>query len=94
VVLECDPAWTAHLQVEVLSDRGRWVPLTDTPESVRFDVPPGIRRATTRDVKALGFRYLLINTGDAVYEDMKKHPAFWGVTHLAETNGTHLYRID
>jgi hypothetical protein len=94
VVLECDPAWKARLQVEVLTGTGRWVALTDTPEMLRFDVPPGIRRAATRDVKALGFRYLLINTGDAIYEDVRKHPTFWGITQLAEANGTHFYRID
>ena len=94
VVLECDPAWTARVQVEILLDNGRWVALTDTPEFVKPDFPPGIRRAATRDMKALGLRFLLINEGDMVYEDMKKYPNFWGVTQLAEANGTHFYRID
>jgi len=66
LVLECDPAWTARLQVEVLSNDGRWVALTDTPEVVKGDFPPGIRRAAARDMKALGFRYLLVNQGDMV----------------------------
>jgi hypothetical protein len=94
VVLECDPAWKAHLQVEVLAEGMRWVPITDTPETVPRDAAPGIRRAATREMKALGLRYLLINQGDMVYEDMRKFPAFWGVTELAEANGTHFYRID
>jgi hypothetical protein len=94
VVLECDPAWKAHLQVEVLAEGMRWVPITDTPEIVPRDATPGIRRAATREMKALGLRYLLINQGDMVYEDMRKFPAFWGVTELAEANGTHFYRID
>jgi hypothetical protein len=94
VVLECDPAWNAHLQVEVLAEGRRWVPITDTPEIVPRDAAPGIRRAATREMKALGLRYLLINKGDMVYEDMRKFPAFWGVTELAEANGTHFYRID
>ena len=94
VVLECDPAWTARLQVEVLSDDGRWVALTDTPEIVKADFPPGIRRAAARDMKALGLRYLLVNKGDMVYQDMRKYPAFWGITQIAEANGTHFYRID
>jgi hypothetical protein len=94
VVLECDPAWKAHLQVEVLAEGKRWVPITDTPEIVPRDAAPGIRRAATREMKALGLRYLLINKGDMVYEDMRKFPAFWGVTELAEANGTHFYRID
>src|ERR1035437_2552241 len=94
VVLECDPAWNAHLQVEVLAEGTRWVPITDTPEIVPRDAAPGIRRAATREMKALGLRYLLINKGDMVYEDTRKFPAFWGVTELAEANGTHFYRID
>jgi hypothetical protein len=94
VVLECDPAWTARLQVEVLLNSGRWVALTDTPEIVRPQFPQGIRRAATRDLKALGLRFLLINQGDMVYEDMRKYPKFWGITQVAEANGTHLYRID
>jgi hypothetical protein len=94
VVLECDPAWNAHLQVEVLTDTGRWVPLTDTPETVKAEFAPGMRRAATRELRAIGFRFLLVNDGDMVYADMKKYPMFWGVTLLAEANGTHFYRID
>jgi hypothetical protein len=94
LVLECDPAWDARPQVEVLLPSGRWVALTDTPEFVKATVPAGIRRAAARDVNALGFRFLLLNDGDFVYQDMHKYPNFWGVTPLAEANGTHLYRID
>ena len=94
VVLECDPAWHAHLQVDILLPSGRWVPITDTVEILKPDLPSGIRRAAARDVKALGFRYLLVNQGDMVYEDMKKYPTYWGITELSEANGTHLFRID
>jgi hypothetical protein len=45
-------------------------------------------------LKAIGFRFLLVNDGDMVFADMKKYPTFWGVTQLAEANGTHFYRID
>lgn len=94
VVLECGPAWNARLQLEVQSDTGRWVPLTDTPELVKTEFAPGIRRAATREMMSLGLRFLLVNEGDMVYPDMKKYPSFWGVTELAEANGTHFYRID
>ena len=94
VVLECAPAWQARLQVEVLVDAGRWVPVTDTPELVKIEFAPGIRRAAAREMKALGFRFLLVNDGDWAYADMKKYPTFWGITQLAEANGTHFYRID
>jgi hypothetical protein len=94
VVLECAPAWNARLQAEVLLDSGRWVPITDTVETVKADFPSGVRRSAARDMKAIGLRYLLINEGDMVYQDMKKYPTYWGITELSEANGTHLIRID
>jgi hypothetical protein len=61
---------------------------------VKTEFASGIRRAAARELNALGFRFLLVNEGDMVYADMKKYPSFWGITQLAEANGTHLYRID
>ena len=94
VVLECTPEAAAHPQVEVLAQDGRWVPITDTMEDEKDIVFPGIRRAATRDVKALGIHYILLNEGDLVYEDLIKFPTYWGLTELATANGTHFYRID
>jgi len=94
VLLECDRAWKAQLQVEVLAGRSRWVPITDTAEHSDDPVPSGIRRAATRDVKALGVRYLWINDSDFCAEDMKNYMKFWGLTQIAEGNGTRFYRID
>jgi hypothetical protein len=94
VSLECDPAWEAKLQVDVLLPSGRWVAMTDTVDMKKVEPPGGIRRAATRDVKLLGFRYLLVNEGDFVYRDFKKNFDYWGVTQLFELNGTHFYRID
>jgi hypothetical protein len=94
VVLECDPVWEAKLQVDVLGASGRWVALTDSPEMVKAEPPGGIRLAAARDVKQLGLRYLLVNEGDMVYPDLNKYAKYWGMTQLAEANGTRLYRID
>ena len=94
VVLECDPAWDARPQVEVLRGDGRWAPMTDTMDAVKMWPPEGIRRAAARDVRALGFRYILVNEGDMVFQDMGRYPAYWGVTEIANVNGVHFYRID
>lgn len=94
VVLECEPSWEARVQVEIRLDSGRWVALTDTPERAKPEFPTGIRRAAARDVKALGVHYLLLNEGDFIYRDITQYGQYWGVTHLAEANGTHFYRID
>jgi hypothetical protein len=94
VVLECDPAQEAKLQVEIMLPSGRWVGMTDSAEAVRAEPPQGIRRAAAREVKALGFRYVLVNEGDYVYGDLKKYLGFWGMTQIGEVNGAHFYRID
>jgi len=94
VVLEADPAWEARLQVDVLTEPGRWVPITDTSERATVEPPAGLRRAATRDVKELGIRFLWINDSDFCAQDMKNYSRFWGITLLAEANGTRFYRID
>jgi hypothetical protein len=94
VVLECDPTWKAHIQVEVLLQTGRWVPITDSSQMSQGDFPTGLRKAAARDVKAMGIRFLLVNEGDLVYEDIHRYGSYWGVEQLAEKSGTHFYRID
>jgi hypothetical protein len=54
----------------------------------------GSRIEATRNMKALGIRYLLIGEGDLPAEDMKQNSNLWGITLLAEVDGTRLYRID
>ena len=94
VWLECDMAWEAKVEVQILIESGRWVPITDTAEHGTVPPPTGIRRAATRDVKALGIRFLWINDGDFCAQDMKSYSNFWGITLIAEANGAKLYRID
>jgi hypothetical protein len=94
VVLECDPAWQAKVEVDALLSSGKWVGMTDTAEFVKAEPPPGIRRAAASEVRALGFKYVLVNEDDYVYQDLKKNLRFWGMTQLAVVNGTHFYRID
>jgi hypothetical protein len=94
VWLECDPAWEAKVQVEVLTAWSRWVGITDTAERSAVDLATGIRRAASLDVKALGIRFLWINGTDFCAEDMKNYSKFWGITLLAEAHGTRFYRID
>jgi hypothetical protein len=94
VVLEVDPVWEAKPQVDILLPSGRWAAITDTSEFVKAEPPGGIRLAAARHVKELGLRYLLVSEGDLVFQDLNKYAKYWGVTQLAEANGTRLYRID
>jgi hypothetical protein len=94
VVLECEPSAGAEPQVEIRLSNGRWAPVTDKVEDEKAGPPEGIRRAATRDLKALGFHYMLVNESDLVYQDLARYRAYWGVTELATQNGTHFYHID
>jgi hypothetical protein len=94
VDLEMAYAPEARLQIEVLSDRGRWVPLTDASEIIPLDLPSGVRRAATREMKARGLGYLLVNDTDFFADDMRKYPMYWGITELTSVPGIHLYQID
>jgi len=70
------------------------VPITNTAEVVKIPTPPGIRMAAAREVKALGFHYILLNEGDLVYEDVAKRATYWGFTELVKVDATHFYRIE
>jgi hypothetical protein len=94
VVLEGTSVREAQVHVEVLPERGSWVPLAIGAESETFDPPPGIRRAATLELKARGIGWLLIDDSDLVAKDIKKYPSFWALTELARAGGVSLYRID
>jgi hypothetical protein len=94
VALDLAPDQQSKVQVEILDGRGRWVPLTDSSETVVLDVPTGLRRAATLELKARGIRYLLVNDTDFFARDMRKYPSFWGVTELHSSETARLYLIN
>jgi hypothetical protein len=85
---------TSNVQVEVWTDSGRWAPLTDTAELMPFDIPSGLRRAATRELKAQGIGYLFVSDGDFFADDMRKYPSYWSLTELATAPGLRLYLIN
>jgi hypothetical protein len=93
VVVECDPASESRLEVHILQG-DRWVPITNSSVVEKKAPPPGIRQAAARELKALGFHYILLNENDLVYEDVSKYAIYWGFTELAKVDGAHFYRID
>ena len=94
VTLDRAPEPESKLQVEVPDAHGRWAPLTDNFEASVLDVPAGLRRAATLEMKARGIRYLLVNDTDFFAEDMRKYPSFWGVIELYSNETARLYLID
>jgi hypothetical protein len=53
-----------------------------------------LQHHATGEVKALGIGYLWINHSDGLAADMRSDPKSWGISQLAEANGTTFYRID
>jgi hypothetical protein len=94
VALDHAPQPDSKVQVEVLDDLGRWVPLTDTFETVVLDVPAGLRRAATLELKSRGIGYLLVSDTDFFAKDLRTYPSFWGVTELYANEATRLYLIN
>jgi hypothetical protein len=52
------------------------------------------QRAAALEVKSAGVGFLLVNDSDGVSSDLKNNLNIWGVTEVAEANGTTLYRIE
>jgi hypothetical protein len=53
-----------------------------------------MRLAATREIKARGIGFLLLQDTDFFFEDVTKHPLYWGITRLGAAGGAHFYRID
>lgn len=51
-------------------------------------------RAATVSLRRMGFGFILVNDSDAVAESMNHYFTSWGLTKVAEANGTALYRLD
>ncbi len=82
-----------RLRLDVQGPDGEWVPLSDTPEIRKVDMPPGLRRAGTYEVKAHGLEYLLLGETDALYQDIRKFPGYWDLVEIDSVGGQHLYHI-
>jgi len=94
VNLEEPRAPESKVQVEVLDSRARWVPLTDTAEISPLDIPQGLRRAVTRELKARGIGYLWVEDADFFADDLRKNASYWSVTDLKAARGMHLYILN
>ncbi len=94
VLLECSRDQEGvPLRLEGREPGGQWRKLSDEPE--RFEVKPrgGMRRAATRELKALGIDYILI-TPDDDFARQVQAPEQWGLTLVGEKNGAKLFRIE
>jgi hypothetical protein len=83
-----------RLKLEGRVVSGAWKTVADTPVESAIPPPPGIRRATAREIKALGIDYIVMSPDDFGAADLRARTADWGITLVADRGGTCLYRID
>jgi hypothetical protein len=94
LVLESTPSPESKIEVHVQDEQGQWIPVTNTSMKTPLDVPSGLRRGATRELKAHGISYLLVGDSDFYADDMHKNSAFWSVTELRRWENTRLYLIN
>jgi hypothetical protein len=71
-----------------------WVRLADNPEVTGLPVPLGLRRMATRELKARGIDYLLIQPGNFQEEDFLVNANLWGIRQVDEVDGARLFKIE
>ena len=94
LVLEEAPSPEAKVQIDVSSDARTWIPLSNTSEVTLLDLPSGLRQGASRELKARGISYLLVNDSDFFGPDMQKYSTLWGVTELQKQATDRLYFIN
>ena len=57
-------------------------------------LPPRLREAATRELKARGIDYLLVRDEQEVAEDFYVNRAAWKMTEIGQAGGARLYRFD
>ena len=95
VALDC--SWDQdkiRLHLEGRAVSGAWKTVADAPVASTLPSQPDIRRATAREMKALGIDYIVMSPDDFGAADLRARAADWGVTLVADRGGTCLYRID
>jgi hypothetical protein len=93
VLLEYAVAGAAQVSVEVLGESSRWIRIAGRPEVSRAGATD-LRRLATQELRASGIGYLLIDDSDFGMANLNQYTSSWGITQLAEANGTHFFRID
>jgi dolichyl-phosphate-mannose-protein mannosyltransferase len=86
VVESSDDTGAAKIKLEGMGAGGSWVTLSDHPAESRQPIRASLRLAATAELKARGIHYLVVKPDDPGGNDLRRYPAFWGLT-LAGTSG-------
>ncbi len=94
VRIETQPDWRdPDMKIEGMDESGRWATLTTQAVVSLHPITYNLRRAAIEELKARGFRYMLIGYDDIGSEDYQQHPKFWGISLVADVGYSRLYYI-
>jgi hypothetical protein len=82
------------LRVDGLGNDGQWRMLAAAPEISIHLAPPGLRGAAARELKSLGFDYVVARHDQAPALDMLRYPSYWGITCFKEVGNVCIFRLD
>jgi hypothetical protein len=82
------------LKLEGLDSSGAWVTLADHPVESLQPIHVSLRRAATAELKARGIQYLSVRPDTPGSDDLRRYPAYWGLTLVGTSGQTRLYHID
>jgi hypothetical protein len=93
VVESSDDNGAAKVKLEGMGADGAWVTLSDKPMESRQAIRTSLRLAATAELKARGIHYLVIKPENPGANDLRRYPAYWGLTVAGSVGDVRLFRI-
>jgi hypothetical protein len=93
VVESSDDTGETKLKLEGLGVDGSWVSLSDHPVQSRQPIRASLRLAATAELKARGIHYVLIKPENPGANDLRRYPAYWGMTVAGSVGDARLFHI-
>jgi Dolichyl-phosphate-mannose-protein mannosyltransferase len=83
----------AKMKLEGMGADGASVTLSDHPVESKQPIRASLRLAATAELKARGIHYLAIKPDNPGANDLRRYPAYWGLTLAGTSGDVRLFRI-
>ena len=94
VVLESsEDSSGAQVKLEGMVPGGAWTTLSDRPALSMQPIRASLRLAATAELKARGIHYLVIKPDNPGANDLRRYPAYWGMTLAGSVSDARLFQI-
>ena len=93
VVESSEDSGDTKVKLEGMGADGSWVTLSDHPVESRQPIRASLRLAATSELKARGIHYLVIKPENPGADDLRRYPAYWGLTVAGSVGDVRLFHI-